>query len=237
MNVTLFGESAGAIDATRLMTSPLAAGLFKRVISESGPAFESGQTLPQAEGFGNAVSDLALLAPGDTAGEVAGTAGDRGGSAGAQGQGTSSYRHHRRDCGRWVLPGSSARVFPAGAAAEGRSADRSQRAGTQPFRLSAAAAAKSSRGAGPESGKLAEFAQAARPFFGSWTNPVIAIYLARILANKTAGLDAAANDLIRACPIGAIASLTSAAGQHVFVYRFDRSIPGKGEAELRGGIP
>ena len=36
-NVTLFGESAGAIDAARLMTSPLAAGLFKRVISESGP--------------------------------------------------------------------------------------------------------------------------------------------------------------------------------------------------------
>ena len=48
-NVTLFGESAGAIDAARLMTSPLAAGLFKRVISESGHAFEPGQTLSQAE--------------------------------------------------------------------------------------------------------------------------------------------------------------------------------------------
>ena len=31
-NVTLFGESAGAIDATRLMASPLASGLFRRVI-------------------------------------------------------------------------------------------------------------------------------------------------------------------------------------------------------------
>ncbi len=58
-NVTLFGESAGAIDATRLMTSPLAAGLFRRVISESGPAFEPGQSLSKAEGFGSAVSTLA----------------------------------------------------------------------------------------------------------------------------------------------------------------------------------
>ena len=42
----------------------------------------------------------------------------------------------------------------------------------------------------------------------------------------------AANDLIGACPIGAMASLTNAAGQRVFVYRFDRTVPGKGEAEL-----
>jgi para-nitrobenzyl esterase len=58
-NVTLFGESAGAIDAAQLMASPLAVGLFKRVISESGPAFGSGQTLSQAEAFGSAVSALA----------------------------------------------------------------------------------------------------------------------------------------------------------------------------------
>jgi para-nitrobenzyl esterase len=34
--VTLFGQSAGAVDATVLMTSPLASGLFQRVIAESG---------------------------------------------------------------------------------------------------------------------------------------------------------------------------------------------------------
>jgi len=50
--------------------------------------------------------------------------------------------------------------------------------------------------------------------------------------NKNAALDGAANDLIGACPVGAMASLTNTSGQHVFVYRFDRSIPGKGEAEL-----
>ena len=35
-NVTIFGQSAGAVDATVLMTSPLAKGLFHKVIAESG---------------------------------------------------------------------------------------------------------------------------------------------------------------------------------------------------------
>ncbi|AXI80505.1 carboxylesterase/lipase family protein [Peterkaempfera bronchialis] len=35
-NVTLFGESAGAMSATTLMTVPSAAGLFRRVIAQSG---------------------------------------------------------------------------------------------------------------------------------------------------------------------------------------------------------
>ena len=36
-NVTLFGESAGALDINVLMTSPLTKGLFARLIGESGP--------------------------------------------------------------------------------------------------------------------------------------------------------------------------------------------------------
>lgn len=35
-NVTVFGQSAGAVDANVLMTSPLTRGLFQRVIAESG---------------------------------------------------------------------------------------------------------------------------------------------------------------------------------------------------------
>jgi len=35
-NVTIFGQSAGAVDATVLITSPLAKGLFHKVIAESG---------------------------------------------------------------------------------------------------------------------------------------------------------------------------------------------------------
>jgi para-nitrobenzyl esterase len=49
-NVTVFGVSAGAIDIAALMTSPLARGLFERVIGESGAANQGNQfTLSQAE--------------------------------------------------------------------------------------------------------------------------------------------------------------------------------------------
>ena len=43
-NVTIFGESAGSFSVSALMASPLAQGLFKRAIGESGAFF--GNTLP-----------------------------------------------------------------------------------------------------------------------------------------------------------------------------------------------
>jgi para-nitrobenzyl esterase len=44
-NVTIFGESAGSFSVSALMASPLARGLFTKVIGESGAAF-SRSTLP-----------------------------------------------------------------------------------------------------------------------------------------------------------------------------------------------
>ena len=50
-NVTIFGESSGSLDVSVLMTSPLAAGLFHRVIGQSGAVVLVGDplSLPQAE--------------------------------------------------------------------------------------------------------------------------------------------------------------------------------------------
>jgi para-nitrobenzyl esterase len=52
-NVTLFGQSAGAFNASRLMTSPLAEGLFHKVIGQSGgdfhPTGTSGGNVSLAE--------------------------------------------------------------------------------------------------------------------------------------------------------------------------------------------
>jgi len=50
-NVTIFGESAGSLDVSVLMTSPLSKGLFRRVIGESGAVVILGDplTLAQAE--------------------------------------------------------------------------------------------------------------------------------------------------------------------------------------------
>jgi para-nitrobenzyl esterase len=49
--VTIFGESAGSLDVSVLMTSPLSQGLFRRAIAQSGSVVELGDplTLPQAE--------------------------------------------------------------------------------------------------------------------------------------------------------------------------------------------
>jgi len=72
-NVTVFGESAGAMSVVQMLASPLARGLFQKAIAESGgmPTLPELKTathgLPSAEGLGRAVAaaakagDLAAL--------------------------------------------------------------------------------------------------------------------------------------------------------------------------------
>jgi para-nitrobenzyl esterase len=235
-NVTLFGESAGAIDAGRLMTSPLAAGLFKRVISESGPAFEPGQPLSQAEAFGAAVG--ALGTTGNAQSTVLTTLRALPATE-VEALVAKAKVHLPTDITAatmdgWVLPKSPQQAFLTGSIQKVDLLIGLNGRELSAFRLSAAAAAKSSGGQNSvtESAGLKKVSEVARLYFGPWTTPAIAIYFGRVLLNRDAGLDRAANDLIAACPVGAVASLTTASGQHVFVYRFDRSIPGKGEATL-----
>jgi para-nitrobenzyl esterase len=60
--VTIFGESAGAIDIGALMTSPLAKGLFHRAIAESGTISGAPRSLAAAEADGQRLA-RALGAP------------------------------------------------------------------------------------------------------------------------------------------------------------------------------
>lgn len=63
-NITVFGQSAGAMDTGMLMTSPLAKGLFHKALAESGAAFTRPLlALPQAEQAGAGLAK-ALNAPG-----------------------------------------------------------------------------------------------------------------------------------------------------------------------------
>jgi para-nitrobenzyl esterase len=59
-NVTVFGQSAGAMDVMALMASPLSKGLFQRAISESGPmnAGMNGSLADAEEAGANAVGKL-----------------------------------------------------------------------------------------------------------------------------------------------------------------------------------
>jgi para-nitrobenzyl esterase len=57
-NVTIFGQSAGSVDISALLTSPLSKGLFRRAIGQSGPAILAGEplTLSQAEKRGETLT-------------------------------------------------------------------------------------------------------------------------------------------------------------------------------------
>ena len=55
-NVTLFGESAGAIDSLALMTTPAARGLFAKTIIESGFGWAAPVPLAKAEAQGEKVA-------------------------------------------------------------------------------------------------------------------------------------------------------------------------------------
>ena len=233
-NVTLFGESAGAIDAARLMVSPLSAGLFRRVISESGPAFEQSRSLSEAEAFGSAVS---ALAPADA--QLTALQRLRALPAAEVEKLVIQAKEHfpaditSATTDGWVLSQSPQQAFLSGSIQKVDLLIGINGRELSAFRLSAAASKSSgNQNSVADSGGFKRFSAAARPYFGIWTNPAIALYFGKILVGRTAGLDQAANDLIAACPVGAMASLTNDSGQRVFVYRFERSIPGKGEAEL-----
>jgi para-nitrobenzyl esterase len=238
-NVTVFGESAGSVDATTLMTSPLSTGLFRRVIAESGPAFGLGRsrTVAQMEPLGEAVGSEA------------------GGKSGAQlavlrslpaaqlaeienrliASKFKGYDPNAAVVDGWVLPQSPARAF-----AWGKIQPVSLLAGVNArefsaFRVGAAAAAKKAPQPASKpaiSDQLKQMAEIARPLYGSWTDLAVATYAGRMLIHGAPAVDQASNDIVGACPVGAEAALTTAAGQKAFVYRFDRSVPGKGEAEL-----
>ena len=234
-NVTLFGESAGAVDAGMLMTSPLAGGLFRRVISESGPAFSAAITLAQAEALGKAVGELAPGDPQQTALERL-----RGLPAAEIDQlVVKAKEHFTGDTSSftvdgWVLTQSPRKAFLTGAIQKVELLIGLNGRELSAFRLSDEArkgsSGKQKAAAGPD--VLKQSSDAARPFFGRWTTPAIALYVLNILIHHNAGVDQAANDIVGACPVGAMAALMNAAGSRVFVYRFDRSIPGKGRDEL-----
>jgi para-nitrobenzyl esterase len=238
-NVTVFGESAGSVDVTTLMASPLSANLFRRVIAESGPAFGLGRERNASE-----MTPLALAV-----GAAA------GGKPGAQLEALRKvpatqvaeienrliatrfpgYNPNSPVTDGWVLPQSPARAYASGAIQKVDLLVGLNAREWAAFRVVAEAAQKKSGQPAPkpEFGKQFKLSQdAARPLYGNWTDITVAAYMAKIILHGTPAVDQFTNDVIMACPMGAEAALVTSAGQHAFVYRFERTVPGPGEADL-----
>jgi para-nitrobenzyl esterase len=239
-NVTLFGESAGSIDATTLMTSPLTQGLFRRVIAESGSAFGLGRerTVAEMQPLGLAVGKEAL-----------------GGRSESQLQALRSlsatqvadienrliasqfkgYDPNASIVDGWVLPQSPAKAFASGKIQPVDLLAGLNAREFSAFRVVAAEAAKKAPqpAAKPSTSyQLRQFADLARPLYGGWTDLAVATYTGRIMVHGNPAIDQASNDILGACPVGAEAALTTIAGRRAYIYRFDRTVPGKGESEL-----
>ena len=238
-NVTLFGESAGSIDATTLIASPLARNLFRRAIAESGPAFGLApeRTVAFMAPLGLAVGKEAGGTPGSElevlrklpAAQVAQI------EAGLIVSQFKGYDPNASVVDGWVLPQSPAKAFAAGAIQKVDLLVGLNAREFSAFRIGAEAARKKSGQPEKKAGlgeQIAQFANATRPLYGGWTDITVAVYMGKILMHGTPALDQATNDILAACPIGAEAALVTNAGQHAFVYRFERSVPGVGESAL-----
>jgi len=234
-NVTLFGESAGAIDAGLLMTSPLSAHLFQRVIVESGPPFGLGpiQTRAQAEAVG---IKFGKAAPGKSPSPLANlrklSAPELMQLVNTKFKGASLTS---LIVDGWVLPQPPARAFASGAVQKVDLMVGLNGRELSAFRVVAAAGAKAPPNPEKNEGAaqvIRRLAENVHPLYGGWTDAAIAIYLFKAIIDRDRAIDQATNDMLMACPIGAMATLTRAKGPNVFVYKFDRTIPGKGESTL-----
>ena len=89
------------------------------------------------------------------------------------------------------------------------------------FRVGAAIAAKQNptqEKSGSAGEAVKNLANTARPLYGGWADVAIGMYLSEMLIHRDAAIDRAGNDILMACPIGAVAALASNARQKVYVY-------------------
>lgn len=238
-NVTVFGESAGSIDAGVLIASPLSSGLFRHAILESGPPFGLGpvHTLSQAEAVGEAIGKAA---PGQSASSLENLRSLAPSDLVKLAASVVQSQFHGYDMNSAIVDGWLLHESPANAYASGRIQKVDLMIGINgrelsAFRITAAAAAKASgqtQKSGGASDALKTLADTTRPLYGSWTDFAIGVYLSKAIVHRDVAIDQATNDMMMACPTGATAALVNAAGDRAYVYRFDRAVPGKGESEL-----
>ena len=240
-NVTVFGESAGAIDEGWLLASPLSAGLFRRLISESGPPFGLGQphTLAEVQKLGVAIGQAAHGSSKSglenlrnmPATEVVKLAADVL-KARTQFKGLDT---NSPIVDGWFMPEPPAKIFATGKMQKADLMIGLNGREFSAFRIVAAEMAKAAgnkqNASSPTEG-VRILANTAEPLYGNWTRIAVAWYIGDILLHHEVGVDRATNEMLMACPIGALGGLMTAGGQRAYVYQFNRAIPGKGASTL-----
>jgi para-nitrobenzyl esterase len=209
------------------------------VILESGPPFGLGvaHKLPQAEAVGTAIGKAA---PGHAASTLENLRSLPATQVVDLANQTIKMQFKGFDAfspvvDGWFLPQAASKAFASGSIQKVDLLVGLNGRELSAFRIGAAIAAKQNpkqEKGGGASEAVKNLADTARPLYGGWTNAAIGLYLTQMLFHRDAAIDRASNDILMACPIGAVAALASNAGQTVYVYKFDRSIPGKGEGDL-----
>jgi para-nitrobenzyl esterase len=220
-NITVFGQSAGSVDGTLLITSPLAAGLFQKVIGFSGAAFSPPlDSLAQAEQKGIDAA-TALNAPAGDAGISAMRKIDARDLLAKLGSRATAWPGFGPDVDGRVIPRSPAEVFAAGEEARipmllGTTSR--EFGNTEPIDQVRAAITRFARDRAPQMLALYGLAGDGQgtddPLYGS------------------AAVQWSADELFH-CPITTEALWHSAAHNAVYEYELDHAIPGH---EAQGAV-
>ena len=217
--VTIFGESAGSVDAGMLMCSPLAAGLFARAIMESGPVLglAYAHSLRQAEQFGERVASLAGASSLERLRALPAPAILAAAAAAAKQEPNPEFV-----LDGWVLSRTPQEVFATGTEQPAGLMIGNNGREASVFRGPSGASMAVDQG--PR--------KTLRISYGSLAPIAMAAYAIDAHMGRTAAADEWLNDALMTCPAAAMATLNAAAGHLSFVYQFRRSIPGKGESYL-----
>ncbi|MGD0364003.1 MAG: carboxylesterase family protein [Bryobacteraceae bacterium] len=221
--VTVFGESAGAIDAGMLMCSPLAGGLFARAIIESGPVvgIAYAHSLRQAEQYGERVARMALpVLPAPSIARLRALPAEAILKAAAAAAKQEANPEFVLD--GWVLQRTPQAVFAAGSELPVALMIGNNGREASVFRGSSATSLAADQG--PK--------KTLRISYGSLAPIAVAAFAIDDHTGRAAAADEWLNDALMTCPADAMAALNAAAGRASFVYQFRRSIPGKGESTL-----
>ena len=223
--VTVFGESAGAINIGMLLCSPLSHGLFARAIMESGPVIGIGYAHPLRDGeqFGERVA--ALASHGQSGGDLL---------ARLRAIPAAEFRRIYQQVARqtpdpgFVLDGWLLTRTPQAVFAEGREQPVTILIGNNGREASAFRGGAAAERLAADEGPI----KTLHICYGHMAPVAMAAYEIDTHTGRNAAADSWLNDALMTCPSAAMATLYASRGQRAYVYQFLRSIPGRGETDL-----